>query len=334
MKKTTVFVSLAVILSLMLSACASTRGTGGITKVTVIRDWPTFWAWQMSLEIAQAKGFYKAQNLEVTLEFPPQPADVIKLVATGKAQFGIATTSDLINATNEGLQVIGVATLTPRDMGGIMYYKDSGMTSPADLKGKTVAIYNWPQTELNFRTMLEKYNLSLNDVNKVDAGDYSVPLMVAGQVDAADAAAGGEDLNTFLQTGRETGIWLYTEHGVPPFYNFIVIVNPTFAKENPKAVTGFIQAMFEAFDYVNAHPDEAVEISLKAHPDADPEFLRRGWPMGVEPFLKPWPGDADNPRGYMDLDRIRAYAQFQFDGGLIERVPDPTTFIDLSYLPK
>lgn len=334
MKKVNVLVVMVVLLSLILSACSAKTDTGELTKVTVIRDWPTFWTWQMGMEVAQAKGFFEAGGLDVVLEFPPQPSDVVKLVATGKAQFGIANTSDLINATNAGLEVIGVATLTPRDMGGVMYFVDSGMTTPADLKGKTVAIYNWPQTELNFRTMLAQYNLTLDDVNKVDAGDYSVPLMIANKVDAADAAAGGEDLDTSTQTGRETGIWIYTEHGIPAFYNFVVIVNPKFAEENPEAVTGFIDAMFKAIDYTSANLDEAAEISVKANPDVDPEYLKNGWPIGVDPYIAPWPVDEGKPRGTMDLDVIRAYAQYQLDGGLIENIPDPATFIDLKYLPE
>ena len=331
------FVVAILIISVLLTSCGGKAETGeinGITKVTAIRDWPTFWTWQMGLEVALAKGYFTNHGLDVTMEYPPQAADVIKLVATGKAQFGIANTSDLINAANAGLEVIGVATLTPRDMGGVMYFKDSGMTTPADLKGKTVAIYNWPQTELNFQTMLKQHNLSVSDVNKVDAGDYSVPLMVSEKVQAADAAAGGEDLDTALQTGKETGIWLYTENGVPTFYNFIIVVNPEFAKENPKEVTGFISAMFEAIDFTTQNLDEAVALTVEANKDVDAEYLQSGWPMGVEPFLEPWPVDANKPRGSMDLEVIRSFAQFQKDGGLIDTVPDPEKFIDLSYLPQ
>ncbi len=323
------------LIALIIAACAPATQPAAeeLVKITAIRDWPVIWPMQMYYEVGIEKGYFADAGMDVTWEFPPQPADVVKLVGTGQAQFGIVNTVDAINAKLQGLDIVIVGAVVPRDMGGIMYFKDSGMTSPADLAGKTIANYAWPQTQLHLKAMLEHYGLTTEDVTIVDAGDYSVPLMVAGQVDAADAAVGGEDLDTQNQTGREVGNWLYTEHGVPPFYTSMVITSRAFAEENPELVTGFLDACFKAIDYTNANLDEAVDINVENHPDADPTWLHDGWEMGIEPFTQPYPEDEGKPRGTVSLEVVQRYMDFLYEGGLIEEKIDPASFIDMSYLP-
>lgn len=333
-RKSSLILMIVLILALSLTACGQQAGGSGLEKVLVMRDWPTLWPMQMYYEVGLEKGFYQEAGLDVTFEFPPQAPDIVKLVGTGKAQFGFVNTVDTINAKLAGLDILVVGVAVPRDMGGLMYFKDSGMTSPADLAGKTVAIYAWPQTELHFSAMMAKYGMTVKDVNKVEAGDYSVPLMVSGQVDAADAAVGGEDLDTQRQTGREVGNWLYTEHGVPPFYTSLIITNRAWAEKNPELVTKFLEATFRSIDYSKEHPGEAVDINVENHPDADPNWLFDGWRTGVVPFSEPYAEDAGQPRGYVNAELVNTYQDFLLEGGLISEKIDTATFIDLSYLPK
>lgn len=130
------------VVALSLAACAAaTPSAQPLTKVTAIRDWPVIWHAQIYDEVGVDQGFFADAGLDVTWEFPPQAADVVKLVGTGQAQFGIVNTVDAINAKLQGLDILVVAVAIPREMGGIMYFKDSGMTSPADLRGKIIANY-------------------------------------------------------------------------------------------------------------------------------------------------------------------------------------------------
>jgi putative hydroxymethylpyrimidine transport system substrate-binding protein len=301
--------------------------------VTVIRDWPVLWPMQMYYEVGLANDYFAEEGLEVAFEFPPDPASVLTLVGTGQAEFGFATTSDVIQGRLQGLDVVVVGAAIPRDMGGIMYYEDSDLQSPADLEGSTVAVYPWPQAQLHFDAMLSEYGISRDDVEVVDAGDYSVPLMVADRVQAADAAVGAEDLDTERETDRDVGVWLYTEHGVPPFYNSLIISNETFVNDNPEAVEAFLSGVYRSINRSLDDPEHAVEITVENHPDADADQFRAGWEEGIVPFADPWPDDEGQPQGYVNADLIQTYMDFLLEGDLIEDEVDPEGFIDLRFLP-
>ena len=306
--------------------------TPEVVKLTVVRDWPVFWALQAYYDVAQEKGFYADEGLEVELVFPPSPPDVVKLVGTGKAQFGAGNTVDAISARIEDLPLLIVGVGWPRDMGGMGVFEDSGIASPADLRGKTVAVYMWPQTELHFKAMMEHYGMTVEDVTKVDAGDYSVGIMVAGKADAADMAVGGEDLDIERATGREVEVFLYVDHGVPPFYTNLIFTNEEWARKNPEVVTNFLRATLKGLEYTLEHPGEVVDIGKAHHPDVDEDWLMGGL-LAVRPFAEPYPEDEGQPRGWVSQDIVVAYEDFLFDGGLISEKPDPSAFIDLSFLP-
>jgi len=158
--------------------------------------------------------------------------------------------------------------------------------------------------------------------------------MVAGRVEAADAAVGAEDLDTERETGRDVGVWLYTEHGVPPFYNSLIISNASFVKDNPEAVEAFLRGVYRSIDRALDDPDYAVEVTVENHPDVDADQFRAGWMEGIVPFADPWPDDEGQPRGYVNADLVRTYMDFLIEGGLIEGEVDPEDFIDLRFLPE
>jgi ABC-type nitrate/sulfonate/bicarbonate transport system substrate-binding protein len=328
-----ILLALSMALALLVAGCATAQRPAELVKITAMRDWPALWPMQIWNDVAVEKGFYAEEGLEVTWEYPPTAPDIVKLVATQKAHFGLGNTIDAISTNIQGLELAIVGVAVPRDMGGVMYFADSGIKTPADLAGKTVGIYNWPQTNLHFQTMLTCNGLTLAEVNKVDAGDYSAPLMISGQVQAADTAVGGEDQDVQRETGREVLHWLYNEHCVPPFYTSMFFVNPQWAQENPEIVTKFIRASFKAIDYTDANIDEAVEIASENFPEADKDWLKNGWLNGVHPFLPPYPQDEGKTRGSVSTEIIQNYMDFLYEGGLIEKKIDPASFINLDYLP-
>jgi NitT/TauT family transport system substrate-binding protein len=123
----------------MLAGC--TRGTTasdsssgmGLTKVTLQADWypqPEHGGFYTAL----AKGYYKDEGLDVTIQ-PGGPYTVVEQqVSVGAAQFGMGSSDRTLESVADGQPLVAVAATMQRDPQGIMVRKDSPSTlSPTSM---------------------------------------------------------------------------------------------------------------------------------------------------------------------------------------------------------
>ena len=105
-------------------------------SVKMLGDWLP-WAAQAPFIAAVAEGhYYKAEGLDFELIQPANPADTIKLVAAQSVHFTMTYVPDIMQAREQGVPIISVAALLRPLTTGLEVRGDSGIKSPADLKGK------------------------------------------------------------------------------------------------------------------------------------------------------------------------------------------------------
>jgi putative hydroxymethylpyrimidine transport system substrate-binding protein len=295
---------------LLATGCgASSSNQGGATSITFVADYNPAWIAQVPWNVAFEKGWYRDAGLEIDYKLPPSNADPPRLVGTGNADVTVSYTPDLLVAESKGLDVKALASLLDKNVEGIMTF-DPSVHTPKDLEGKTVAIYDFPMAQINWRTFAQHYEIDTSKVNKVSEGDYGVPLILSGKADAIDAAAGGELADAELRKGEKAPFWVYQEkNGIPNFYWFVIAANGTFAKENPEATRKFVEVTMRALKWSEQHPEQAADIFAKRNPEAtSKELARKGWPQMLDysggRFIE------GKPAGYMDPAIWRDYAQF------------------------
>jgi len=113
----------------------------------------------------------------------------VKAVESGKAQIGLANSVSTVDGINgkppfnvKATHVCNVATLYPQFF-QVVTRADSGIRTPADLKGKALAGQQKGNTgEAITNHMLQAYDLSFDDLSRVSFGSYtdSVTLMKDG----------------------------------------------------------------------------------------------------------------------------------------------------------
>jgi NitT/TauT family transport system substrate-binding protein len=115
-------------------------------KVTYLFPAPDFLPAFAPFQIAKAKGYYKAEGLDVDFQIGKGGADVAKQVAVGNADMGggIGDTPLIVRAN--GLTIKGVALLGGKSLGSIYVRKDAGVKTPADLKGKNIGVLSFQDT--------------------------------------------------------------------------------------------------------------------------------------------------------------------------------------------
>lgn len=108
--------------------------------------------------VAQAKGYFKAEGLDVTL-LPIGDQSPIQTVATGAADFGTTWITDLLTARQQGIPVVHIAQLFQKSGYTLVALKSSNLKAPTDFKGKRVGV--WPSgNEYPAVALLKKYGLT------------------------------------------------------------------------------------------------------------------------------------------------------------------------------
>ena len=113
----------------------------------------------------------------------------VKAVESGKAQIGLANSVSTVDGINgkppfdvKATHICNVATLYPQFF-QVVTLADSGIRTPADLKGKALAGQQKGNTgEAITGHMLQAYDLSFDDMSRISFGSYtdSVTLMKDG----------------------------------------------------------------------------------------------------------------------------------------------------------
>jgi putative hydroxymethylpyrimidine transport system substrate-binding protein len=330
--------ALAAVAAIGLSGPAAARvetPRASLTKITFMADYPRPpWVAQIPWVVAMNKGWYKDAGLDVHYVFPSTPSDPARFIGIGQADLTVSYTPDLLTARSKGLNVVALASVFDRNVEGIMVWGDSGITKPKQLEGKTVAIYDFPMAQLNWRTFASHYGIDTSKVKKVSEGNYGVPLIVANKVNAIDAAAPSELVDAELQAHKNARFWVYLkQNGIPDFYWFIIAGNQGWVQKNPAAAKAFVDVTMKAVKWSFQHQKEAVNIFVQTYKkDISPQLAKAAWAQIVKydstRFLP------NKPPGWMDPKIWSSYQQFLLSKKFLTKPVDLSTLLtNNSYVP-
>ncbi|MEW6266954.1 MAG: ABC transporter substrate-binding protein [Thermodesulfobacteriota bacterium] len=252
-------------------------------KVAFMLDWypnPD----HVPLYLAAEAGFFKDEGLEVDIIPPADPNDPLKLVAAGKIPFAVNYQPGVIMARAEGLKVVSIGALVQHPLSCILFLKSSGFKTPADLKGRRVGYSVDPLYRVLFEAVAEKAGLGPKDYELIRVGFNLTPPLLSGQVDAVCGAFKNYEAIQVELEGKAAGIFALEEHGVPDFYELVLITNAEEIKARPARVQAFMRAVTKGIERTLADPQGSFEVFLKKHPDLRNELNRRSYQASLASF--------------------------------------------------
>jgi len=256
----------SIALILLLSACNNNEKT---EKVSIMLDWyPN--AVHSFLYVAEEKGYFKDEGIDLDIKFPASPTDPINLVAAGKVTMGITYQPDVIIAKSEqniGIKSVGVLVRSP--LNHVAFLKESGIESPKDLEGKTVGYSGIPLNEAILETMMKADNADYSKVNMVDVGFELNSSLISKKADAVIGAYINHEVPLLEYEGFPTGYIDPTDFEIPSFYELIVVTSDDTWKKDQKNIEAFWRAAERAFDDMEKDPEEALSILLKYQDEAN-----------------------------------------------------------------
>jgi putative hydroxymethylpyrimidine transport system substrate-binding protein len=265
--------------------------------------------------VAQEKGYFAEQDLEVEVIAPADPSDPPKLVAAGKAELAISYQPQLHLQIHEGLPLQRVGTLVATPLNCLLALEDGPIKSPADLKGKKVGFSVGGVEEAVLGSILRHHGLSLDDVELVNVNWSLSPSLMSGQVDAVIGAYRNFELNQMDIEGVPGKCFYVEEEGLPAYDELIYVANTESMDKD--MIERFLAATEKATQYIVNHPTESWEIFSSTSKELQDELNERAWADTLPRFaLRPTA---------MDQGRYAAFEEFLYAADLIPSVNDVST---------
>ena len=306
------------------------------TPIKVVLNWkyegPQAWFF-----LAQDKGYFKAQGLDVQFDQGEGSGASIPKVAAGAYQAGFGDLNALIElaAKDPAQAPVAVDVLYNTPPFVVVVKKDSPIESPKDLEGKTVGA---PANDGALKLFPAFAQMAGVDAGKVKltnmAPNLREQMLMRGQVDAVlgymttiafSAKAMGIDPDTQLRFIR------YGSYGMDLYSNSIFF-SRAFIKEHPEAVRGFLLALNHAIKDVIADPDAGVDAVIKREP-----LLNRS--VEKAKLLATLHNDMSHPEiqkiglGDVDQERLKRDIAIIVQASGLPRSPAPSEIFDGSFLP-
>jgi NitT/TauT family transport system substrate-binding protein len=212
---------------------------------------------------SQAKGYYKAAGLDVTIDAGNGSGATVTRVASGAYDMGFADMAALMefhannpDAPNKPVGIMMVYNNTPA---AVLALKKSGITKPSDLNGKKLGAPGFDAGRRAFPIFAKA-----NKIDGVTWVSMDPPLretmLVRGDIEAITGFSFTSLLNLEARGVKTEDIVVipYPQFGVK-LYGNVIVASPKLLKENPAAVKAFLSAFLKGAKEVMANPDPSID---------------------------------------------------------------------------
>ena len=272
---------LCLLLTLALTGTFANSSRSQESKTVVRMGTPPLAIWMLPIQVAEAKGFFAAEGLDVKINYMRGGSEAAAALIGNDIDVLCGAVSHTLVLRSKGLPIkalVGVAGI--RDFALVVDAKrHANVTSIKQMKGFKIATSRrGSDGDQITRMLLKEAGLSPStDVSLIQIGGYQNHLTAIeqGEVD------GSMILEPFLTVGVRKGI-------IKPVVDFLngqgpdslrkriwtdLAATDDYIKANPKVAEHLVRAIARAVSFIDNDVDGASAIAQKYFPSMDPETL-------------------------------------------------------------
>lgn len=248
--------------------------------------------------VAQQEGYYADEGLEVTIEHRQAP-DVLRLVADGDAQFGVADATDVMIARTSEIPVTYVSTLFESFPVALIGQAGEVPSDPSGLAGMTIGTPGMFGSSWHaLLALLDAGGLTADDVTIREYPQFNqVDGLANGDVDLITGFRNNEPLRL---EARGIEVDLLTVDEVVPLPGPGVIVGDGLLGDDPDLVRRFAEATASAQRAVIDDVELGLEAAREAVPTVEEDLDTARAVLEATAAL--WSGDGEFDDGRIDVE--------------------------------
>jgi sulfonate transport system substrate-binding protein len=237
--------------------------------------------------------------------------------AAGQQDVGVMgdTPALIARAAGQNTRVIGISAVGPKAL-AVVVPKGSTIKSPAELRGKRVAVTKGSYSHHLLYVVLKNAGLKFSDIKLIHLPPADlVSAFTRGDVDAAST------WEPYLSRLEDEGARLLVDGTGIKKGELVIIAVDEYAKQNPRLVEKFLQTYKRGQDFIKANPKQAAELiasEVKLTPEQLSKVLTK---LDFDPVIRP-----------EHIDELKKTEEFLRTNELIKNSVDIDKFVDASYL--
>jgi NitT/TauT family transport system substrate-binding protein len=217
--------------------------------------------------VADAKGFYKAAGLDVTIKPGGPDINPSQVMAGGGADVDVDWMPSALAAREKGVPLVNIAQVFQSSGMELTCRNDSGVKTPADFKGKTLGVW-FSGNEYPFLAWMSKLNYPTTggpDGVTVLKQGFNVDPLLQKQAACISTMTYNEYWQ-LIEAGMKPDdltVFKYENQGVATLEDGLYATEAEL--KDPAAVdrlARFLKASMQGWQYALTHQDEAVKIVL------------------------------------------------------------------------
>jgi NitT/TauT family transport system substrate-binding protein len=290
------------------------RAAGALKPVSMTLDW-IYEGPNLGFLVAHEQGYYRDAGLDVAITAGKGSANTAQLVANKAVQIGFADGYAVSIGISKGMQIKTIGSIYRGNPSAIMVKAASGITSPKDLEGKTVAMVAASGQFQQWPAFVKNAGLDASKINIVNLAPPSLgPALIDGKVDAIGGYVQSYVPIIEIRGKQPVRSFWFSDYGVNVVSNGI-IVHMDLLKSDPDLLHAFVPAAVKGFLYGRQHPDEAAAIVKKYSPTVDVAIIKREFEVSWKTWVTP--NTKDKPLGWgAEADWASAIAVLKQYGGV------------------
>jgi len=267
--------------------------------------------------VALDKGFFKQENLSVTIQPGGAGLDPIKLVASGADDVGLAGYAQILLAREKGIPVVAIAEEMIKSGVVAITLKSSGITTPQGFIGKTVGVVPGSDPTTVYQALMAKLKIDRSKIKEVPIGFDLAPLF-DGRIDVDSVAYISNQPIVAEDKGFPVNIINPADYGVSVGGNVIFTSEKALAERRPE-LKRFLRAVLRGIiESQRMSDDEVVKTVLTHNDKLNSSTEHKIWKVTKDVLLSHDPTTV----GLMPDETWQRTADIFHEQGLLKTVPD------------
>src|ERR1041384_530119 len=274
--------------------------------------------------VAKEAGLFKENGLDVQLIFIGSSSIVTQAVIAGDVPIAIMSGSTAVGSQLAGADLV-IAASTKKDPAQAFLVAGKGISQPAQLKGKKLAVSRLgASSDFILRVILKKLGLVPDkDVAIIQIGSSPVRMAALANGTADGTALTFEEMMVAKKMGFNVLLNLI-DFGVESL-NSDVVTTRRFIRDSRDTVQRFIKAMAKGVSFYGSNKKFSMDVIARYTKSNDMEKVENGYDFAAKIFLR---------KPYTPIKAVQLALEEIGERTAAARTANPDQFIDMSIVSE